>query len=61
MLRWAAAFATIAITAIVLGLFEPAFAVSDAERLLFIVLLLVLFRSPLWLTSFLGNGRARSA
>jgi hypothetical protein len=61
MSRWTAATATVAMTAVVLGLFEPALAFSDRDRLLFIILLLALFRSPLWVSSFLGMGRAGSA
>jgi hypothetical protein len=61
MLRWATAIATVASTAFLLDLFEPALAVSDAQRLLLILLILPLLRSPLWLTGFLANGRAANA
>lgn len=57
MLRWVAAFFTIAITAVSLGLLEPVLAASDTERLFLILLLLVLVRFPLWLTSLVVNGR----
>jgi len=57
MYRWATAIATVATTAILLDLFEPALAVSDAQRLLLILLILPLFRSPLWLIGFLANER----
>jgi len=57
MYRWATAIATVATTAILLDLFEPALAVSDAQRLLLILLKLPLFRSPLWLIGFLANER----
>jgi ABC-type transport system involved in cytochrome bd biosynthesis fused ATPase/permease subunit len=52
MFRWATAVATVAIIAILLALFEPALAVSDAQRLLLILLVLPLVRSPLWMTGF---------
>ncbi len=61
MIRWAAAFATVSITAIFLALFEPALAMSDTQRLVFIVFSVALFRSPVWLSSFLGNRRVGSA
>lgn len=57
MLRWVAAFLTIAITAVCLALLEPALAASDNERVFLILLLLVLVRFPLWLTSLVVNGR----
>ena len=55
--RWAVAFATAAVTAILLALLEPALAVSDAERFLLIVTLLALFRSPFWVATFIDNAR----
>jgi ABC-type transport system involved in cytochrome bd biosynthesis fused ATPase/permease subunit len=58
MFRWAIAVLTIAATALMLGLFEPALAVSDAQRLLLILLLLPLLRSAFWLTGFPAYGRA---
>lgn len=57
MLRWAAAFFTIALTAVCLDLLEPVLAASDTERLLLIVVLAVLVRFPFWLTSLVANGR----
>lgn len=57
MLRWAAAFTTAALTAAFLALLEPALAFSGNSRALFLSFLVVLFRSPLWLTNFLGHGR----
>jgi hypothetical protein len=57
MLRCTAAFATVLLTAILLGLLEPVLTASDAVRLFLIFLLLVFLRSPLWLTSFIANGR----
>lgn len=44
MFGWATAIVTVAITAVLLALFEPALAVSDAQRLLLIFLILPLFR-----------------
>lgn len=53
MFRWATAVVTVAATALLLALFEPALAVSEAaERLLLVLLMLPLFRSPLWLAGF---------
>jgi hypothetical protein len=52
MFRWATAVATVVVSAILLALLEPALAVSDAQRLLLILLILPLFRSPLWMTGF---------
>jgi hypothetical protein len=58
MIRCAAAFTTVALTALFLGLLEPALAASDAARLFFVLLALAFLRSPLWLTSLFANGRA---
>jgi hypothetical protein len=61
MLHGATTFATVAITAVLLGLLEPIFAAVDAERLLLIFLLLACLRSPLWLVSLCGIGRMGKA
>jgi hypothetical protein len=61
MLRWTTALITAALGAIVLALFEPALAASNAERLPLIALLAACFRSPVWLTSLLGVRRAGRA
>jgi hypothetical protein len=58
MLRWPAALLTVTTTAFFLGLLEPALAASDTVRMLLILSVLILFRSPVWLTSWLSNGRA---
>jgi hypothetical protein len=60
MHRWAVVFTTVVLTAAVIGLLEPVLAMLDTERLLFIIFLLPLFRSPVWLTSILGGGRVGS-
>jgi hypothetical protein len=52
MFRCATAVATVPISADFLALFEPALAVSHAQRLLLILLMLPLLRSPLWFTGF---------
>jgi hypothetical protein len=57
MLRWVAAFFVIAITAVCLGLLEPVLAASDTERLFLLLPVLMLVRSPIWVTSFVVNGR----
>jgi hypothetical protein len=56
MLRWVAASLTFTVTAVCLGLLEPALAASDR-----ILPLLVFFRAPAWLTSFFVHGRTRLA
>jgi hypothetical protein len=61
MYRGATAIGTVAVTAILLGLFEPALAVSDAQKPLLIMLILPLFRSPFWLTGFLADERVADA
>jgi hypothetical protein len=61
MSRSTPAVVTVAITAVLLGLLEPALAVSDAERFLFILLLLVFFRFPVLFASLLDRRRAESA
>jgi hypothetical protein len=58
MFRWATAVITVAATALLLGLFEPALAVYNAQGLLVILLVLPLLRSPLWLTDFWAYERA---
>lgn len=57
MLRCAMAFTTVALNAVLLSLLEPALAVSNAARLLFAFLTVVVLRSPRWLNSLLLNGR----
>ncbi|MGB9435478.1 MAG: hypothetical protein WBQ89_24735 [Candidatus Acidiferrum sp.] len=57
LLRSATAFTSVAMTALLLGLLELRLAISGAEQRLFIFFLLALFRSPLWLTGFLANGK----
>jgi hypothetical protein len=61
MLRCVPAFSTLALTAVLLALFEPALALSDAGRLVFLAFLVVLARFPLWLASFLSYGRPARA
>jgi len=51
MFRWVAVVATIAIAAMLAAPFEPALGVPDARRLLLVLLILPLVRSPLWLTN----------
>lgn len=58
MMYCAAAFATVALTALLLSLLELALATSDAARLFSVLLALAFLRSPLWLTSLFANGRA---
>jgi hypothetical protein len=57
MLRCVAAFLPVAMTAVCLGLLEPALAASDSERVCLIFVLLALARVPVWLSSFFVNGR----
>jgi hypothetical protein len=59
MLRSVPAFTIVALTAVLLALFEAA--LPDAGRLVSFVFLLVLARSPFWLASFFSYGRAASA
>lgn len=61
MLRCVPAFTTVALTAVLLALFEPALALSDAGRLVFLAFLVVLVRSPFWLASFFSYGKAARA
>ncbi len=61
MLRCVPAFMTVALTAVLLALFEPALALSDTGRLVFLAFLVVLVRSPFWLASFFSYGRAARA
>ena len=61
MFRCAVAFMTVALTALLLGLLEPALAASDANRIFLVCFLLAFLRSPVWLTSLLGNGKAGPA
>jgi hypothetical protein len=51
MFRRATAVVTVAATVLLFSRFESALAVSDAQRLL-LLLVLPVFRSPLWLTGF---------
>ncbi len=61
MVRWVPAFTTVALTAVLLALFEPALALSDDGRLFILTFLVVLVRSPFWLASFFSYGRAARA
>lgn len=61
MFRWTTTFTTVALSAMALALFEPALAASNAERLPLIALVAAFFRSPLWLTNFLGGRRVGRA
>jgi hypothetical protein len=61
MLRGTVAFITAALGAVLLALFEPALAASNAERLPLIALLAAGFRSLGWLKSFVGVRRAGRA
>lgn len=61
MLRWPAALLAVITTALLSGPLEPALAASDALRILLMLVALVVFRSPLWLTSLLINERAEVA
>lgn len=58
MLRWRPALTTVALSAVLLALFEPVLALSDAGRLVFLAFLVVLVRSPFWLASLFSYGRA---
>ena len=59
--RCAVAFMRVALTALLLGLLEPALAAPDANRLFLVCFLLAFLRSPVWLTSLLGDRKAGSA
>ncbi|HTC41450.1 MAG TPA: hypothetical protein VK703_07760 [Candidatus Acidoferrales bacterium] len=61
MLRSVPAFTIVALTAVLLALFEPALALSDADRLVSFVFLPVSVGSPFWLASFFSYGRAARA
>ncbi len=61
MLRWAPTSTTAALTAVLLALFEPALALSDARRLVSLAFLVVLVRSPFWLASFFSYGKTARA
>ena len=54
MLRWAPGFAIAAVIAVLLRLLETLVAATGLEKIL-LLLFLVLFLSPLWLTSFFAN------
>lgn len=58
MLRWVPAFAIEALTAILLVLFEPALAFSNAGRMIVLGFLVALARSPFWVSSFFSYGKA---
>ncbi len=51
MLRWTPGFLVAAVIAILVGLLETIVAETGLEKIL-LLLFLVLFLSPLWLTSF---------
>ncbi|MGB2665673.1 MAG: hypothetical protein WAK48_16850 [Candidatus Acidiferrum sp.] len=61
MLRCVPALTTVALTAVLLALFELALALSAAGRLAFLAFLVVLVRCPFWLPSFFSYGRAARA
>jgi uncharacterized membrane protein YtjA (UPF0391 family) len=54
MLRWAPGFLVAAVIAVLVGLLETVVAETGLEKIL-LLLLLALFLSPLWLTSFFTN------
>jgi uncharacterized membrane protein YtjA (UPF0391 family) len=54
MLRWTPGFLVAAVIAILVGLLETLVAATGLEKIL-LFLILALFLSPLWLTSFFGN------
>jgi uncharacterized membrane protein YtjA (UPF0391 family) len=54
MLRWAPGFFIAAVIAVLVGLLETLVAATGLEKIL-LLLFLVLFLSPLWLTSFFAN------
>ena len=54
MLRWAPGFLIAAVTGVLVGLLETLVAATGREKFL-LLLFLVLFLSPLWLTSFFAN------
>ena len=61
MLRCVPAFTTVGLTAVLLALFEPVLALSDAGRLVFLAFLVALIRSPFWLASVFSYGRTARA
>lgn len=54
MLRWAPGFFIAAVIGVLVGLLETLVAATGLEKIL-LLLFLVLFLSPLWLTSFFAN------
>ena len=54
MLRWAPGFLIAAVIGVLVGLLETLVAATGLEKIL-LLLFLVLFLSPLWLTSFFAN------
>ncbi len=58
MLRWRPALTTVALSAVLLALFEPVLALSDAGRLVILAFLVALVRSQFWLASLFSYGRA---
>jgi uncharacterized membrane protein YtjA (UPF0391 family) len=54
MLRWAPGFLIAAVIGVMVGLLETLGAATGLEKML-LLLFLVLFLSPLWLTSFSTN------
>lgn len=57
MLRCTETVLIAALTAMLLALCEPVLAASDAGKILFICILIALFRSPLWVANYAGGGR----
>lgn len=57
MLRCTETLSIAALTAILVALCEPVIAASNAGKILFIALLLALFRSPLWLANLASSGK----
>jgi uncharacterized membrane protein YtjA (UPF0391 family) len=54
MLRWTPGFLIAAVIGVLVGLLETLVAATGPEKIL-LLLFLVLFLSPLWLTSFFTN------
>lgn len=54
MLRWTPGFLIAAVIGVLVGLLETLVAATGLEKIL-LLLFLVLFLSPLWLTSFFTN------
>ncbi len=58
MLRWAPGFFIAAVIGVLVGLLETLLTATGLEKIL-LLLFLVLFLSPLWLTSFFANGEEK--